>query len=133
MIGSSVRPSVDHALPYSEWLCAAAITSGRAACTCEWIANAAVFTRLVAFDHLAVVVDEHEVGHRDLPEVHRERVDPEVVEQLGVAGGDVAGDALVEPEPREQAERGREALLAVQALGFEVHGEPFPLRGPLAP
>ena len=49
-----------------------------------------------------------------------ERVDPEVVELLGVAGGDVAGDALVEAEPREQAERGGEALLAVQALVGEV-------------
>ena len=49
-------------------------------------------------------------------EVHPERVDPEAVEVLGIAHRDVAGDALVEPELAEQAERRREALLAVQAL-----------------
>ena len=45
-----------------------------------------------------------------------ERVDPEVVGVLGVAGGDVAGHALVEAELAEEPERGGEALLAVQAL-----------------
>ena len=35
---------------------------------------------------------------------------------LGVAGGDVAGDALVEAELAEQPERGGQPLLAVQAL-----------------
>ena len=49
-------------------------------------------------------------------EAHPERVHPEVVEALGVAGGDVAGDALVEAEPPEEAEAGGEPLLAVQAL-----------------
>ena len=83
------------------------MTSGRAAWTCEWMANAAVFTGAVALDDLALVVDEEQVGHPDVAEVHAERVDPEVVEQLGVAGGDVAGDALVEPELAEQAERRR--------------------------
>ena len=49
-------------------------------------------------------------------EVHPERVDPEAVEVLGIAHGDVAGDALVEAELAEQAERRREPLLAVQPL-----------------
>ena len=75
---------------------------------------------LVAFDHLPVVVHEQQVGHRDLAEVHCERIDPEVVEQLGVARRDVAGDAFVEPVAREPAERGGEALLTVQPFGFEV-------------
>ena len=48
--------------------------------------------------------------------MHAERVDPEVVGQLGVAGGDVPGDALVEAERAEQPERGGQPLLAVQAL-----------------
>ena len=71
---------------------------------------------MVALDDLAPVVHEDEVGHPDVAEVHAERVDPEVVEVLGVAGGDVAGDALVEPEAGEEPERGGQALLAVQAL-----------------
>ena len=72
--------------------------------------------RPVALDDLAVVVDEDEVLHPDLLEVHGERVDPEVVEQLGIAGRDVAGDALVEAELAEQAERRGQPLLAMPAL-----------------
>ena len=73
-----------------------------------------------ALDDLAPVVHEQEVLHPDLLEVHAERVDPEVVEQLGVAGGDVAGRALVEAEVPEQPERGGEPLLAVPALVVHV-------------
>ena len=51
-----------------------------------------------------------------MAEAHAERVHPEVVEPLGVAGGDVAGDALLEAELAEEPEAGGEALLAVQAL-----------------
>ena len=50
-----------------------------------------------------------------------------MVEPLGVAGGDVAGDALVEAELAEQPEAGGEALLAVQALlldGVELRQVP---------
>ena len=72
--------------------------------------------RPVALDHLAVVVDQDQVGDPDVAEVHAEGVDPEVVESLGVAGGDVAGHALVEAELREQAEGGGQPLLAVEAL-----------------
>src|SRR5712672_4408251 len=43
-MGSSNRPSDDHALPCNECECAAAITSGRAWCTLECIANAAPFS-----------------------------------------------------------------------------------------
>ena len=116
VIGSSSRPSDDHALPCSECECAAAITSGRAACTCEWIANAARVHHRVALDDRAGVVDADQVGDADVLEVHPERVDPEPVEVLGIAHGDVAGDAFVEAELAEQAERRREPLLAVQPL-----------------
>jgi len=46
--------------------------------------------------------------------VHAERIDPEMIEVLGVTGGDVPRDAFIESEAREQAEGGGEALLAVQ-------------------
>ena len=72
--------------------------------------------RPVALDDLAVVVDEDEVLHPDLLEVHGERVDPEMVEQLGISGRDVAGHALVEPELPEQAEGRGQPLLAMPAL-----------------
>ena len=53
-----------------------------------------------------------------MAEVHPERIDPEVVESLGITGGDVAGHPLVEPELGEQPEAGRQTLLAVEALLF---------------
>ncbi len=62
------------------------------------------------------MVHEDEVRRPDVAEVHAEGVHPEAVLALGVAGGDVAGHALVEPEPGEQPEAGGEALLAVLAL-----------------
>ena len=55
-----------------------------------------------ALDDLALVVHEDEVGGPDVAEVHAERVHPEVVGQLGVAGRDVAGDALVEADRAAQ-------------------------------
>ena len=69
-----------------------------------------------ALDNVAVLVDQQEVGHLDVPEVHGERVDPEVVGQLGVAGRDVAGHALVEAELGEQPEAGRQPLLPMETL-----------------
>ena len=63
-----------------------------------------------------MVVDQDQVRHADLLEVHPQRVDPEVVEPLRVAGGDVTRHPFVEPELPEQSEGGGEALLAVQAL-----------------
>ena len=73
-----------------------------------------------AVDHLALVVHQDEVLDADHLEVHAERVDPEVVEELGIPGGDVAGDALVEPEVPEEPEGGGQALLAVPALVLDV-------------
>ena len=64
----------------------------------------------------AVVVDEEEVGDPDVAEVHAEGVDPEVVGELGVAGGDVAGHTFVEAALGEHAEGGGQALLAVETL-----------------
>ena len=55
-----------------------------------------------------------------MAEAHAERVDPEVVGQLGVTGGDVPGHALAEAEAAEQAQGAGQALLAVQA--FLLHG-----------
>jgi hypothetical protein len=76
--------------------------------------------RGVALDHLAAVVDADQVVDADHLEVHPERVDPEPVRVLRVADGDVAGHALVEPEPPEQAERGGEALLQVESVLLDV-------------
>ena len=70
----------------------------------------------VTVHDLATIVDEDEVLDADVLEVHPERIDPEVVEQLRVSCRDVTGYALVESEVSEQAECGGKALLAVPAL-----------------
>ena len=81
--------------------------------------------RPVALDDLALVVHEDQVGGPDQAEREAEGVDPEAVGALRVAGGEVAGHALVEAEAVEQAEGGRHALLDVGALlvGRGEHGE----------
>src|SRR6185312_13860408 len=43
-------------------------------------------------------------------------IDPEMVEMLRVAGGDMAGEALIEAEFRKEPQPRRQALLAMQAL-----------------
>src|SRR4051812_31668946 len=75
--------------------------------------------RAVTLDDRAVVAHQHQVAYADVAEVHAERVDPEVVGHLGIAGGDVARDALVESEAAEQTERGSQVLFAVQAFFFD--------------
>ena len=72
--------------------------------------------RPVALDDLALVVEQHQVADPDVGEGLAERVDPEVVGQLRVAGGDVPGDALLVAEVGEEPEGGGQALLAVEAL-----------------
>jgi hypothetical protein len=69
-----------------------------------------------AFDDIASVIYENEIGSANLAEVHAKGIDPEMIEPLGIAGGDVAGDAFIEAEAREEAKRGGEALFAMAAL-----------------
>src|SRR5271157_1608927 len=83
--------------------------------------------RPVAVHDLTTIVDQDEVLHADLLEVHPEGVDPEVIEELGIACGDVTCDSFVESELSEQTESGGEALLAVPPLVFDVV-EPGELR-----
>src|SRR5262245_56412763 len=72
--------------------------------------------RPVALHDLAATVDEEEILHADLLEAHPKRIDPEVVEKLGIARRDVARDPLIESELAEQAEGGGETLPAVPPL-----------------
>jgi hypothetical protein len=76
--------------------------------------------RPVALDHLAALVDEQQILHGDVLEVHAQRIDPEVIESLRVARGDVTRNAFVESELSEQSERGGEALLAVAPFVLDV-------------
>ena len=69
-----------------------------------------------AVDHLALVVDEEQVADAHVPEAEAERVDPEVVGELRVANGDVAGDALSEAQAAEDPQRTGQLVLAVLTL-----------------
>ena len=95
-------------------------TSGRAAWIWEWMAKAAALSGQVPSTTVPSWSTSRRSLHPDLAEAHAERVDPEVIGQLGVAGGDVSGRALAEPEASEQAEGRGEPLLAMPALVLAV-------------
>src|SRR5207248_409079 len=58
--------------------------------------------------------DQHQIGCPDVSEMHAERIDPEMLGMLRIAGGDVPGNTLIESEPREEPESGCHPLLAMQ-------------------
>ena len=70
----------------------------------------------VAFHNLAGMIHENQVGDTNSTEVQAERVHPETIGPLGIARGDVAGDAFVEAELGKEAKGSGEAFLAMTAL-----------------
>src|SRR5579859_2348796 len=72
--------------------------------------------RVVALDDLAAMVHQNQVRRADLPEMHAERVHPEMVQAFRVAGRDVAGYSFIELETRKQAKCGGKHALTMQAL-----------------
>jgi hypothetical protein len=62
------------------------------------------------------MADQHQVRDLDAAEVHAERIDPEVIGQLGIAGGDVTRAAHVEAVAAEQAVGSGQALFAIEPL-----------------
>jgi hypothetical protein len=75
--------------------------------------------RFIALDYLALLIHQYQVGHADEREVRRQRVQPKVVFEYGIADGDVACDAFIEAARREDAVCCCEVLFAVEALVFE--------------
>src|SRR5712692_3126001 len=69
-----------------------------------------------AFDDSASVIHKNKVGNANLAEVHAKGIHPEMIEPLGIACGDVAGDAFIKAEAREETKSGGEALFAMAAL-----------------
>jgi hypothetical protein len=70
----------------------------------------------MAFNDSASVIYKNKVGSANLAEVHAKRIHPEMIKPLGIARGDVASDAFIKAEAREEAKSGGEALLAMAAL-----------------
>ncbi|MEY4362599.1 MAG: hypothetical protein RL391_1905, partial [Actinomycetota bacterium] len=75
--------------------------------------------RHVAMDDFAMMIHEEKIADPHVAERQTERIDPEVIGLLGVAHGDVAGHALSETEPTEDAQGTGQALLAIEALLLE--------------
>ena len=113
-------PSELNALPCTEWEWAAATTSGRASWIAEWITNAARLTGALPSTTSPWWLTSSRSLDAHLAEALAERVDPEVVGPLRVADGDVAGDALGEAEPAEDAQRAGELGLAMGPLVGDV-------------
>src|SRR5689334_6005903 len=72
--------------------------------------------RIIALDHLARFIDQNEIRRANMSEVHAERIHPKARRELGVARGDMPGDAFVESESREESEGCREALFTMPPL-----------------
>src|SRR5215472_10645805 len=70
----------------------------------------------VAFDNLAGVIHQNQIGNANLAEVHTEGIHPETIEALRIARGDVAGDAFIKSKFGEEAKSGGQTLLAMTAL-----------------
>lgn len=71
---------------------------------------------LAALRDPALLIDQDQIRHLDLAEVHAQRVQPEVIREYGVPDTDVSSDALVVAAVGEYAEGRREVLFAVMAL-----------------
>ena len=70
----------------------------------------------LAFDNLAGVIHQNQVRYANPAEMQTEGIDPETIEALGIARGDVSGDAFVETIFGEEAKRGGQAFLAMATL-----------------
>ena len=73
--------------------------------------------RAIADHHLARVVHQQQVADAHAVERQRERINPEVIREFRIAGGDVAGHAFPEPQPAENPQRSGQAFLAMAPLG----------------
>jgi hypothetical protein len=59
--------------------------------------------RVFSLDHFAAIVHQDQVRDADLAEVHPKRIDPEMIQTLGVARGNVSRHSFIETEAREEA------------------------------
>src|SRR6202041_684944 len=76
--------------------------------------------RVFSFHDLALMVHKNQIRSANLPEMHAERIDPEMIEFFGIAGGDMSRDAFVEPKTREKPEGSGEHSFASWRLFSSV-------------
>ena len=70
----------------------------------------------VSLHYVAAIVHQNQIRDPHLAEVLPKGIDPKMIGQLRIAGGDVACHALVESESREQAEGCSQPLLSMLPL-----------------
>src|SRR5208282_6288990 len=75
--------------------------------------------RTSPFDHIAVVIDQDQIGRFDSVERHPEWIHPEILWVFGISYRDVTCHTFGEPEPAEDPEPGGQLLLAVLALRLD--------------
>ena len=75
--------------------------------------------RRIAINNIAIVVNENQIAHSHEPEAASEWVYPKVIRKLGVAHGDVPGDAFAEAQSPEHAQGTGQFLFALGALFFD--------------
>src|SRR3989442_6905925 len=73
---------------------------------------------IVAFHHLAAMINQDQVRDEDLAKVNPERIHPEVIPAFWIAGGDVACHSFVEAEAGKEPEGSGKPLFAMLPLLF---------------
>ena len=86
----------------------------------EWMTNAARLTGRLPYTTSPEWLTRIRSLTRDVAEAHGERVDPEVIGELGIAHGDVPGHTLAESEAAEDAQSCGQPLLAMQTLVLHI-------------
>src|SRR5271156_349545 len=70
----------------------------------------------IAFDDYSLLIHQDQVGDANMPKMHAEGIDPEVVLELGVASRDMPRPPFAKTKLCEQPKSGGQPLLAVHAL-----------------
>lgn len=70
----------------------------------------------VAFDNRAGVIHQNQIGNPNPAEVQTEGIDPKTIKPLGIARGNVAGDAFIKTKFSEEPKGSSEAFFAMTAL-----------------
>src|ERR1700733_15438615 len=73
----------------------------------------------LARQNVAVMIDQHQIGHADMTKPGPERRNPEAIGKLGISGCDMACQAVIEPFQREDTVGGCEPAFAMRSFVLE--------------
>lgn len=75
---------------------------------------------LIPNNNVAILIHKNKIRHRDLTEVFREWIQPEMIRQNRIPNADVASDTFVETALSEYPVGGGQMLFPVESLFFEA-------------